>query len=78
MTIPTICVRAEEAYELVDLLTLIADVCESDASSIDEALGYFLGVGGYGTSDLRTDVLRLADELAKALGFTDSHMEQTL
>jgi hypothetical protein len=78
MNISTICVLKEDAYELVELLVLIADVCESDASLIDEALGHFLGVGGYGSSDLKTDVVRLADTLASALEFKDSQTENAL
>lgn len=78
MTIPTISLQADDATEVVELLTFVADVCASDASSIDRVLGHFLGVGGYGSSDLRTDVVRLADLLANALGYADSQMEKAL
>jgi hypothetical protein len=77
VTIPTVSLRADDATELVELLTFVADLCASDASSVDQALGHFLGAGGYGSSDLRGDVIRLADLLANALGFADSQMEKT-
>jgi hypothetical protein len=73
---PSLCIGADDAMELVELLTFIADICESSQDSIDCALGHFLGVGGYGTRELRGDVVRLADVVAKALGFTDSQMDE--
>lgn len=78
MTTPTVSLRADDAVEVVELLTFVADVSASGASSIDCALGYFLGAGGYGSSDLRGDLVRLADLLANALGFADSQMESAL
>jgi hypothetical protein len=77
MTIPTISLRADDVMEVVELLTFVSDVCASDAGSIDEALGRFVG-SGYGSSDLKTEVVRLADTLARSLGFRDSQMEKAL
>jgi len=76
--VSTSLLRADDAIEIVELLSFVADVCESDPSSIDIALGRFLGVFGYEAADLRSDATRLADRLARSLGFADSSMEEAL
>jgi class 3 adenylate cyclase len=64
----------EELVEAVELLVLVAEVCECAPRSLDEALVSFLG-DGYGAADLAADALRLADSLAQAIGLADAQME---
>jgi len=65
-----------DAVELVELLVLVADLCESHPSPVHQALTAFLG-DGYGAGHLHSDVVRLADSLARAMGFVDCSMEET-
>jgi hypothetical protein len=74
VSIPTILIGADDALELVELLSFVADLCESDTGSVDLALVHFVGTG-YDAGDLRADVVRLADHLARVMGFADASME---
>jgi hypothetical protein len=66
--------RADDGIELVELLTMVADLCESFPVHIGDMLGSFLGAG-YNSDDLRMDAARLAEGLAVAMGFSDASME---
>lgn len=66
----------EDLVELVELLTTVADLCRDEATTLDEALHWFMGTGrAYGADALREDLLRCADYLARAMGYPDSVMD---
>jgi hypothetical protein len=65
---------ADDAVELVELLSVVAELCESFPLYVNDMLGSLLGAG-YDAFDLRTDVARLADALAQSMGFADASMK---
>lgn len=66
--------RADDGVELVELLTVVAELCESFPVHVGDMLGSCLGAG-YNAADLRDDAARLAGGLATAMGFQDASME---
>jgi len=73
MTAP-IALRADDGIELVELLTMVAELCEAFPVHMGDMLGSWLGAG-YGADDLRGDAARLAGGLALSLGFADASMD---
>ena len=63
-----------DALEIVELLGFVADVAGADPVSIGTALRRCLGAG-YDATDLQADATRLADGLARAMGFADASLE---
>ncbi len=75
MTAP-VQLRADDAIELVELLCMVVDLCDSYRSVMGDMLRDYLGTNvGYGSEGLRMDAARIADELALAMGFADASME---
>ncbi len=75
MTAP-VQLRADDGIELVELLCMVADLCERYPSVMGDMLRDYLGTNlGYGSEGLRMDAARMADELALVMGFTDASME---
>lgn len=67
---------ADDGIEIVELLCVIADLCERYPSVMGDMLRNYLGTNvGYGTEGLRMDVGRIADRLALAMGFADASLE---
>jgi hypothetical protein len=66
--------RADDGIELVELLTMVAELCETFPVHMGDMLSSCLGAG-YGATDLGEDAARIADELATAMGFTDASMD---
>lgn len=67
---------AEDGIELVELLCVVADLCDRYPSLMGDMLVNYLGTTvGYGAEGLRMDAARMADELALAMGFADASME---
>ena len=67
-------VAADDGIELVELLCLVADLCDFCPTLMGDVLAYHLGAG-YSAEDLRMDSARLADRLALAMGFADASLE---
>ena len=66
----------EELVELVEMLTMVAELCRDEAKLVDEALRWFTGTPNtYGVDALREDLVRWADHLAQAMGYPDSVMD---
>lgn len=65
---------ADDGVELVELLNVVAELCETFPVHMADLLGSCLGAG-YGAADLRDDACRLAEGLAVAMGFADASME---
>lgn len=65
---------ADEALELVELLSVVTELCDSFPLHVADMLGAVLGAG-YGAFDLRADAGRLADALALSIGFADASIE---
>ena len=75
MTAP-VTLPADDGIEIVELLCLVADLCEHYPSVMADMLRDFLGTNvGYSTEGLRMDAARIADELALAMGFADASLE---
>jgi hypothetical protein len=67
---------ADDGIELVELLCMVADLCDRYPSLMGDMLRDYLGTTvGYSTEGLRMDAARIADELALAMGFADASME---
>ncbi len=67
---------ADDGIEIVELLCVIADLCERYPSVMGDMLRNYLGTNvGYGTEGLRMDAARIADRLALAMGFADASLE---
>ncbi len=66
--------RADDGVELVELLKIVTELCETFPVHMGDMLGSYLGVG-YNAADLREDAARLAGGLATAMGFQDASMD---
>jgi len=66
--------RADDGIELVEVLNVVAELCESFPVHLGDMLGSLLGAG-YNAADLHEDAARLAGGLATAMGFQDASME---
>lgn len=73
MTAP-VQLRADDGIELVELLTMVTELCDAFPTYMGDMLGSYLGAG-YGAFDLREDAARLAGGLATAMGFADASMD---
>jgi hypothetical protein len=73
MTAP-ITVRADDGIELVELLTVVVELCDTFPVHMGDLLFSCLGAG-YGAGDLAGDAARLAGALAVNMGFADASMD---
>jgi hypothetical protein len=73
MTAP-ITLGADDGIELVELLTVVAELGDAFPVHLGDLLFSHLGAG-YGASDLAGDAARLAGALATAMGFADASMD---
>jgi len=63
----------DDGVELVELLGVVAELCDMFPMHVADMLGSVLG-SGYNAFELRTDARRLADKLAVSMGFADASM----
>lgn len=66
--------RAEDSVELVELLTVVAELCEAFPVHMGDMLGSWLGAG-YSAADLHEDATRLARGLSTAMGLQEPSAE---
>ncbi|MDA8359161.1 MAG: hypothetical protein M0Z95_23310 [Actinomycetota bacterium] len=67
---------ADDGIEIVELLCVVADLCDRYPNVMGDMLRDYLGTNvGYGAEGLRMDAARIADELALAMGFADASLE---
>ena len=60
MTVPPVCLDADDAVELGELLEFLGDWVVRERSVLAESLGRFLGIDGYDIDELRADLARFA------------------
>jgi hypothetical protein len=60
MTVPPVCLDADDAVELGELVEFLGDWVVGERSVLAESLGRFLGIDGYDIDELRADLARFA------------------
>ena len=64
-------VAEEDLVEVVELLSFVINLCDSQNDAINKAIYYFTRTSSYAADELADDATDLANRLARALGFAD-------